>query len=400
MMQHSLAKKFVAWLLLIAVCFPLAGCWDQREVQNRQMALAVAIDVVDGSETAIESFVQSHGGKDFRLSVQLLAIEPSEGEEQGGANISSYVISGTGRLLSEISRNMLGQLGGPITWEHIQAIVISQAAAEAGGIDQLLDWFLRDAEMRWRIRLYITPDEAKPIIEYQPPNGEPNGLFLAGIGRNYLKNTHIVGGETELGFTSIRLDNNVSAPLPVIKLSDGVLKVGGMAIFKRGHLAGYMDEYGTLGSKLILGLEKSAIITTACRDHPSRIFAFELFHHDTRLRPHKSGDTIYYTLDIAMYGNIGEMEGCPEPHDHNVNDPEFIKKLELQFAQEVKQAVLYAYKRNQDLKTDTLRMGKKMQIAYPKQWEEIKHRWDDEVFPTIPLVVSVNVVIRQRGAHK
>lgn len=394
------AKSLVIWLLLPALCLPLAGCWDQRELQNRQMVLAAAIDVAEGSDKAHEQFVQPHGGKEFRLSVQFLDIEPQQGEQQSGAKISTFVISGTGRLLFEIARDLLGQLGKPMSWEHIQAIVISQAAIEAGGIEQLLDWFVRDPEMRWRIRVYVTPGEAKPIIEYQPLGGEPNGLFLAGIGRNYLKDPHIASADTELGFTSMRLDNKVPVPLPKIELAGDILKVGGMAVIKNGELAGYIDEYNTLGGKLIMGVEKSAIITTACKDHPDRIYAFELFRHDTRLTPHVSGDSIYYTLDIAMYGNIGELEGCPEPHDHQVSDTQYIRKLELQFAEEVKKMVYDSYKRQQALKADVLRMGKKMQISYPKKWAEVKERWDDEVFPAIPLVVSVNVTIKQLGEHK
>ncbi|SMD04556.1 Ger(x)C family spore germination protein [Sporomusa malonica] len=401
MIKGNKTKILMVWLLLIAACLPLAGCWDQRELQNRNMVLAAAIDVVDDNEQAHEQFVQPHGGRDFRLSVQLLEIEPrQQGEQRGGAKVGTYVISGTGRLLFEIIRDLFGQVGRPITWEHTQTIVISQAAVEAGGIDQLIDWFMRDAEMRWRIRVYITPGEAKPIIEYQPPSGEPNGLFLAGIGRNYVKDPHIASLQTELGFTSILLDNKTSTVLPKIELAGDILKVGGMAIIKKGELAGFLDEYDTFGAKLIMGIEKSAIITTVCKDHPNRIFAFELFQHDTRLEPHVSGDTIYYTLDIAMYGNIGEMEGCPEPHDHNLNDTQYVRRLELQFAEEVKQAAVHAYRAQQALGADTLRMGKKMQIRYPKKWAELKDKWDEEVFPTIPLVISVNVTIRQLGGHK
>ncbi|CVK18792.1 Ger(x)C family spore germination protein [Sporomusa sphaeroides] len=398
--KNNKAKSLVIWLLLAAICLPLAGCWDQRELQNRQMVLAAAVDIAEGDEKEQEQFAQPHGGKKFRLSVQLLDIEPQQGEQQGGAKISTFVISGTGHLFSEIERDMLGQLGKPMNWEHIQAIVISQAAIEAGGIGQIMDWFVRDIEMRWRIRVYVTTGEAKPIIEYQPPNGEPNGLFLSGIGRNYLKDPHIAGADTELGFLIIRMDNKVAAPFPTIQLTGDVLKVGGTALIMNGELAGYVDEYDSLGAKLITGLEKSAIITTACTKHPDRIYAFELFRHDTRLTPHVSGDNIYYTLDIAMYGNIGEMEGCPEPHEHEVRDPQYIRKLELQFAEEVKKAVYHSYKRHQALRADALRMGKKMQIRYPKKWAEIKDRWHKEIFPFIPLVVSVNVTIHQLGEHK
>lgn len=399
MIENNRAKRLTFWLLLIAICILLAGCWDQRELQNRHMVLAAAIDVVNDDAKPYETFVQPYGGREFRLSVQLLDIQPQEGQ-QGEAKVSTYVVSGTGRLFFEIMRDMFGQLGRPITWDHIQAIVLSQAAVDAGGIDQLLDWFARDAEMRWRIRLYITPGEAKPIIEYQPPGGEPNGLFLAGVSRNYVKNPHIGSVQTELGFASGRLDNKIPIPIPKIEVSGDILKVGGMAIVKNGHVIGYLDEYDTLGAKLILGIEKSAIITTVCKDHPDQVVAFELFQHDTQLESHVAGDSIYYTLDITMHGNIGEMQTCPEPHDHNPSDPQYIRRMELQFAEEVKRAIIHSYKRHQELKADVLDMGKKLEIRYPKKWAAIKDRWHEEIFPAIPLVISVNVSIRQSGERK
>ncbi|WP_371365674.1 Spore germination protein A3 [Sporomusa rhizae] len=399
MIKGSQAKSIMVWLLLSAICLPLAGCWDQRELQNRHMVLAAAIDVVDGDVKESETFVEAHGGRNFRLSVQLLDIEPQEGE-QGEGKERTYVISGVGRLFFEIMRDMFGQLGRPISWEHIQAIVISQAAVDYGGIDQLLDWFSRDAEMRWRIRLYITPGEAKPIIEYQPPGGEPNGLFLTGISRNYIKNPHIGSVQTELGYASGRIDNKIPIPIPKIELSGDIIKVGGIGIVKNGQVVGYLDEYETLGAKFIMGSEKSAIITTACKDHPDRVFALELYQHDTTLEPHVSGDNIYYTLDITVYGSIGEMQTCPEPNDHNLIDAEFLEKMEQQFAEEVQKTVVHAYERHQTLKVDSLGMGKKLQNKYPKKWIEIKDRWNEEVFPHVPLIVSVNVSIRHTADRK
>lgn len=399
MMKGNKVKFLLVWLLLSAICLPLAGCWDQRELQNRHMVLAAAIDVVDDEVKPYETFVEPHGGRNFRLSVQILDIEPQEGE-QNMPKERTYVVSGVGRLFFEVIRDMFSQLGRPITWEHIQTIVISQDAVNYGGIDQLLDWFSRDAEMRWRIRLYITPGEAKPIIEYQPPGGEPNGLFLTGISRNYIKNPHIGSVQTELGYASGRIDNKIPIPIPKIELSGDIIKVGGVGIVKNGQVVGYMDEYETLGAKFIMGIEKSAIITTACKDHPDKVFTFELFQHDTTLEPHVSGDNIYYTLDINMYGSIGEMQTCPEPNDHNLIDAEFLKRMEQQFAGEVRKLVVHAYERHQTLEADVLGMGKKLQNKSPKKWIELKDRWNEEIFPHIPLIVSVNVSIRHTADRK
>ncbi|HWR09446.1 Ger(x)C family spore germination protein [Sporomusa sp.] len=394
-------KQIGVWILLIALCLPLAGCWDQKELQNRHFALAVAIDAADGSESAAENFIQPYGGKQFRMSVELLDFEPSQSERGRTSPIKTYVVSNTGRSFFEMNRDMTGQLGKTISWEHIQAIVISEAALEAGGLDQLIDWFLRDNEMRWRMRLYITPGEAKSIIKYKSPSGEPAGIFLANAARNAFRNPHIVGINEDIGFTSGRLDKNLPLVLPKIELTENIIKLGGAAIIgKTGRLAAYLNDYDTMAEKFILGLEKGAVITTRCTAHPDYVLLYELFRHDTRLRAHVSGDNIYYTLDITMYGNIGELQRCPEPHDHANDDPEYVHKLELQFAKEVKQMVEHGLKVQQDMGIDVLSFGRELKIRYPGKWEEVKDRWDQDVFPTIPMVVSVNVNITRVGEHK
>lgn len=392
--------RLAVWLLLILCCLPLAGCWDQRELQDRHMVLAAAIDVADEPIGENETFVQPYGGQQFRLSMQMLNLEPSTEQQQTAAKAGTFIVSGVGRMLFEIVRDVLGQTSNSISWEHVQVIVISEAAIEAGGLDQLLDWFIRDAAMRWRIKLYITPGEAKSIIAYEPPSGEANGLFLAGILRNYAKNPHIAGSQTDLGFTASSLDNKQAVIMPKIELADNVIKVGGLAYIKNNRLAGYLNEYDTFGAKLFLGVEKSAVITSRCRDHPDNIYAFEVFQHDTRLQPHFEGDNLYYTLDITMYGNMNEKQRCPEPNDHDSSNPAYLRELEVQFAQEVKKAAEHALKVHQAMGIDGLKMGRRLRIYYPKQWEKLKDRWEDEVFPRIPVVISVNVIIRQVGEHK
>lgn len=396
----SVCRQLAVWMLLTALCLLLAGCWDQRELQDRHFALAVAIDATHGNESAAGNFIQPYGGKQFRMSVELLDFEPSQTVRGSLSPIKTYVITNDGRSLLEMERDMISQLGKPISWEHIQVIVISEDALAAGGLDQLLDWFLRDNEMRWRTRLYLTPGEAGAVIRFKPPSGEPAGIFLANAARNYFRNPHIVGIQ-DVGFTAGRLDKNLPLVLPKVVLSDNIIKLGGSAVIdKTGKLAAYLDEYETMAEKFIVGLEKGAVITTPCSDHPDYIFVYELFRHDTRLRAQVDGDNIYYTLDITMYGNLAEMQRCPESHAHASDNPAYVQKLERQFGQEVKQMVEHGIRVQQDMGLDVLFFGRKLKNSNPKKWEEVKDRWDKEVFPNIPVIVSVNVNINGVGEHK
>ena len=88
-------KKIIGCLLLLSLTALTAGCWDRRELQERNFVLAVGIDKVDNSKP-VETFVQPHGEKRYRLSLQLL--KPVSGGEAKDKS-KTYVISNTGESM-------------------------------------------------------------------------------------------------------------------------------------------------------------------------------------------------------------------------------------------------------------------------------------------------------------
>jgi len=395
----------IACIVLICLSILTAGCWDRRELQERNFVLAVAIDTADVGKPGMkpeneaevksaETFVQPHGTKRYRLSLQILKLG---GDEQ--AKSKTYVISNTGDSMFEMVRDMLGQSSKSLWFEHIQVIIISEAVLQEAGLGEILDFFRRDSEMRSRIKVYITPGEARALVEYTPQSKEAGGLYLSEIIRLHTRNTHVAGARTDLGFVSQYLDNNIDIMLPRIEVADKVVKVGGAAIFSKDRFVGYADEYAVAGRKFVAATEKSAIVTVPCPNHPDHQVIFELYRHDTRLSPHIDGDRIYFILDITMYGNIGELQGDIENDD--TMDSQYIHKLEAAFANEIEHNVRYSQDVFQkQLKADPLNaFTKKMKVYKPETWEKVKDQWDD-IYPEIPLIISVNVSIRGIGSHK
>lgn len=403
------ARTGVTAIILFCLCLVTVGCWDMKELQDRNFVLAVAIDTADAgakpgikAEEAsqvrrVETFVQPHGSKRYRMSLQILKLGASVGKEK--EENRTYVISNTGESLFEMTRDMLGQSSKSLWFEHVQVIVISEAVLTKVGLREVLDFFMRDSEMRSRIKIYVTPGEARELLEYNPPSKEPGGMYLANLVRLHTRNNHVMGAFTDLGYTTQYLDNKGNILLPRIEITDKVVKLGGSAVFKKDKFIGYADEYAIAGRKMIFSSEKSAIITAEIPEQPGHQVIFELYRHDTKFRPHVENGTIYYTLDISMYGNIGELEGDIEKD--NTMDPQYIRKLEKVFAEEIERNVLYAEKIfKKELRVDSVNLyAGKLQAYEPDTWEQVKDQWD-EIYPTIPLVISVNVSIRNIGSHK
>jgi Ger(x)C family germination protein len=401
-------KKMVSCMVLFCLCLLVTGCWDRRELQDRNFVLAVAIDMADAGvkpgldpEQAkkvkeTETFVQPNGRKRYRLSLQLLKFaQGGDGKEEA----KTYVISNTGESFFEMIRDMLGQSSKSLWFEHVQVIIINDAVLKQAGLAEIVDFFKRDSEMRSRIKVYVTPQTARSLLEYKPPSKEAGGMYLANLVRLHNRNNHVAGAQTDLGYTVRYLDTNSNVLLPRIEIADKVVKLGGSAVFKKDHFIGYVDGYAIAGLKFMYGTEESAIITAQCPDHPGEQMAFELFRDDTKLMPHVEGDRIYFTLDITMYGNLGELQG--DSGQDNTLDPEYIHELEVAFAKEVKQNVLYADRVfRQEMKVDCMsQFATKLKAYEPETWEKVKDQWD-EIYPSVPIIISVNVLIQKVSSHK
>lgn len=383
-------------LVLAGACFFTAGCWDRREIQERNFVLAVAIDKAEAEgkdSEPLQSFVQPYGKKKYRLSLQLLRIGQSDEGEKG----KTYVISNTGESMFEMVRDMLGQSSRSLWFEHIQAIVISEEVVKEDSLGKILDFFIRDAEMRWRIKVYITSGEAKKVIEFSPQNKEPGGMFLGAMVRLHPRSLHIAGTKTDMGYITQSLDNHSATGIPFLQLQDKSLKITGIAMFQDGIFKGHLDEYTVAGIKLIRGTEKSGVISFPCPEHPEKMLVFEIFHHDTRFLPHCEGEQIYFTLDIDMTGNIGEIQGCFNKHQKM--DGATLKVMEEAAASAVTACVANAWKVQQEMGVNAVAAEDKLRTHEPACWGNIKADWKER-FREIPLVVSVNVTVRNIGEHQ
>lgn len=405
-MRQSKVRQVLLIVLTLCISLFTAGCWDARELQERNFVLAAAIDVADagggpGDEKMrkAETFVQGHGSKKFRLSIQVLKLTGGGGggKSGGGSEESrTFILSNTGDSLFEMVRDTLGQSSKGLFWEHIHTIVISEAAVKEAGIAALTDFFRRDPEMRWRIRLLITPGEAREILEFKPPTGEPGGLYLSNILRTHIRNPHIPGARTDLGYLSQNIDNRQDFILPRIIKEGKILKVGGGAVFKKDKFAGYIDERTVYGTKFIYGTIKSGIIKVECKEHPGETLSFEIFNHDTRVRPYADGDNVYFVLDTFVRGNLAEVS-CGDHHD--TDSQEYLREAEVAFAEEIKRLVLYSHQTSQRMGVDFNKLGPRLKTADPKAWKQVEDRWDD-ILPTVPFIVSANVSIQGIGEHK
>ncbi|EGO64552.1 Ger(x)C family spore germination protein [Acetonema longum] len=400
--------KALAALAALVVLLSLisGGCWDLRELQDRHFVLAMAVDLADetgqsGHEKGInplETYTQTAGERKYRLSLQILKFTSSSGGPQRGEESKTFIISDTGASMFDMIRDMLGQSSKAIYFEHMQTVIFSEAVVRQAGIRPVFDLLLRDPEMRWRIKVFITPGQARSLLEFTPPTDEAGGIFLANIMENHSRTFHIAGAATDLGNISQALDAGNVALIPRIDLAGKVVKVGGLALLKAGKFIGYLDEYMTRGVKYVRGTSKSGPITIDCPEHPGNVWSFEMSDHRTKLEPHMVNGQIYFTLNITMRGTLAESLRLDDQDKKSGNQMQ-LPKVEQTVAKQIVKNIQDSQKLLQDMNADAFNLKTKLKAHNPKAWAAVKDRWD-EVFPTIPIYVSAEVIIRGIGEHE
>jgi len=389
--------------ILVVISMLTAGCWDMRELQNRHLVVAVGIDAAPPTAPQpTETFAQPYGSKRYRLSLQIVKFgggNSSGGEDgriQDQTTTKTFVIANTGQSMFEMVRDMMGRTSKTLYFEHLQTIIISEEAVRLAGLSPIIDFFRRDPEMRWRVSVYLTPGSAAKILEFNPPTGEPGGVYLHSIARNQRRSGHIGTLRNDLGFISQAMDNKDDVRIPAIVQAEDTVKLTGLALFKQTTFAGYVDEHVVQGLRIIDGSLRSAVIAAPCPEHPDNVLVFELYRHKTKLRPHVDGDNIYFTLDINMRGNLGEAS-CS--FQHKTFEAEYVARAETIFAQEIKKMASAAFSACQQLGVDAVRFGKKLRAYEPETWNKVKDNWR-EIYLTIPMQVSANVTISNMGSHQ
>ncbi len=393
----------LATAALFAACLLTAGCWDRVEIQERVFVLAVAVDVAEAGadkqpgRARMEGYAHPAPADRYRVTFQLIRFGGAKaGEEKAGGAGQTYVVTGRGPAIFAALRDALGESSKALWFENLQAVIFSQAAIERYGFPPLFDFFRRDAEMRWRAQVYITPGEAGKLLLIKPPTGEPGGIYLANVARRQKKDPHLPTDRTDVSFASQVLDAGADLMFPVVEPAGDTMKIKGAAIFKGERFLGYVDEYTVKGTRIVRATEKSALITFDCPDHPGSAVTFELFRHETILEPYVEGDRVRFTLDIAMRGNLGEVQ-CG--HLHNTMDPDYQIEVQKMIAAEVKRNAEYAVAVGQRLGWEMFYFRRSLQAYKPKDWARIKDRWD-EIYPTVQVEVKVRVSIINVGEHR
>ncbi|NLB43079.1 MAG: Ger(x)C family spore germination protein, partial [Clostridiales bacterium] len=274
-------------------------------------------------------------------------------------------------------------------------IVISEEIAREG-IEEILDFFGRDPEMRRRVKILVTKGEAKSALSVEPKIEDYSSIYLASIPINARSNSRIIH-KTDLGEVIKSIHAGFDFVLPMTEVADNEIKASGGAAFKYGKMVGWVSELEIDAIKLIRSLYLGGVITVSSPEHGQGIVTMEVTSAKSNITPVITGDEVVFNIDIKIKGNYAENVNM---HSHAQLDDSFMQKLEKAYEKEAQRICLNAANKMQvEYGADIFRLNQILQTEEPAYWKRISDQWDI-MYPHVEVNINADVTLQQVGLVK
>lgn len=394
-------------MMIVVLSLCITGCWDRLELEDRGFVIGVAIDAVKDEEA--EEMVQQEkadkpkGKQRFLVTYQFAiqgAISNAGGgtsSEEGGRNAgkASFNISSVGDTIDSITSQLVSRTSHIPYFEHLQLIVISEEVAQSElGFANVIDFFLREQEMRRSIKVIVAKGEARKVLEVTPALERLPVMYIRKISENSDESTRILP-VCRLGDLDKHLLRSESFAIQCIEGHKLDAKIVGSAVFqgKKNNLIGILDEDETAGLNFITEEVKRGVIKIKVHDHLV-VYDINSVKHRIKAVVNKKNE-IQFTVTVESEGTVGESFGSLDFLKPNIQ-----KDLEIKVAEEIERLMKETITKVQkEYKKDVLGFGAHLRGNHYDTWKQVKEEWDSgkNYFAQSHIQVEAKVKIRRSG---
>lgn len=368
--------KRLLLLLYMIIFIPLAtSCWDSREVDKLSIVTGMAIDKTEQGKYLVTFEVA-----DF--------IQSSEGQ-----TIKSILIESEGESIFEAARNALNINAPRLYFGHTTVAIFSKAVAREGML-KVLDFFLRDAEPRLSIDLFISEEEtAGEILRTKPLTSEFVAVEITDI-MDEQKNLSKALAVPAYKFVNALSGNGVSGMMTSLCATENngekTVKSCGMAVFKKDRLIGFIDEEDTFALCFVLDEVKGGVLVVDAGKREK--MALEIMNSTTDIKPSYENGEPSVKVKVNMKAALIDHSS-----ERNFNDKKgrevLVKMSEEQLKNKIEGIIR---KVQEDFGSDIFGFGDSFYRDLPKVWKEIEKEWDD-IFKNLKVTVEPEIKLTHTG---
>ncbi|RAP75250.1 Ger(x)C family spore germination protein [Paenibacillus montanisoli] len=371
----KLGKLALLTAMCISLLFVTSGCWNSRELNRLAIVTAMSIDKAENSNK-------------YELSFQVVMPGELSSSSKGGGNAPFNIYSVQSETLFEGIRKASKQVPRQLFFSHIQVVVLGERLAKAG-IEEIFDFFERSHEVRLTSMLLVARGSSptkliSAIVPLAPLQSEAlvgasefsakiwSGSPVIGLDDAIRK---LINPGSEPSISGLRIygnEQNVTKKQNVEQTRPPYhLEISGIAVFRGGKLAGWLDNGQARGYMFIVNHMRSTIMNLDCQDKPNGL-ALEIIKSKTKTDVSMKNGRAKVNIVVSAEGNVAEVK-CGIPLDKL----DVLTKLEQEWGYEAKANMMAAIQGAQKLQSDVFCFGEVLQRKHPKQWKQVQDRWDE-----------------------
>ncbi|WP_338555563.1 Ger(x)C family spore germination protein [Paenibacillus sp. KS-LC4] len=389
-------KNLLVFLLLSSL-FLTQGCWSSKEIEDLSVYAGLALDV--GERPDIERDLEGQGANYFKrdlitATIQIIPIKSFERQEKSKAKqvVKYSNLRLTGDSVFEIMRQYSTRRERPVIGHHLKVIVVSTKLAKQHQMDQLMDFALRDNDIRPSCRVFFSEGRAFDTFLSDQPEEVPAFRLNAMLNNSFRSNK--IMKEVNLTRIDGLLRSKQSFLLQNIVSSKGEIQFSGAGIIKgaTSKWIGNLNQENVESLSWIQGTGQGGLIKSY--DWRNKIITYEIKSMHSKTTAKLQGDAISFHVAIESTGRLIENWDTKE----NPSKLEYLEGAEKVFEKRLTTMINHVMQKTQSkYKVDVAGFGKVLAIKYPKKWKEIKDNWD-EVFSRVPVTFEIKLKITDFGS--
>lgn len=383
--------------ILCAICFSctltlLTGCWDRVEIDQRGFVVGVAVDKPEeGSKNIYKGTYQMIVPGGLKVS----SANSSSNNNNPHAGQAYFNISMTENSMPSIAARIAGRTSRSPYFEHLRMIIISgDAAKQKASLPDILDFYLRNSEMRRSVQILIADGKASDILGIFPNNESTPVSYISSIAKNNQKTNYMLQ-ESRIGDVHEFLIKHESFVIQKIKKEDGGVTLNGSAIFdgKTKQLLGFLNGEETQGLNFITKRIKGGIVESKVE---GQVVGLKVERSNRKIYVQQTNpEHLNFTIKIIVEGTLDKSIANIDPSEGKTVDA-LEKSLEDTITSTTHKVIK---KLQQTYKKDALGLGAYLYENHNKMWKPLADNWEDgaNLFSQAGIEVQVEVIVRRVG---
>ncbi|MGG1519388.1 Ger(x)C family spore germination protein [Paenibacillus oryzisoli] len=383
---------------LILLMLFLSGCWDRVEIDQRGFVTGVAVDM--GNVTEKQDQEAPKSVPTYRSTYQIIV--PAGLKQSGSSKEVStastggtyFNISAFGNSMPAISSKIAAETSRSPYFEHLKIIAISSDLAKgSNNIADIMDYFLRDNEIRRGVKILITDGPAKEVLSVDSLNEKYPIAYIESTINN-IKNNNAMVPATRIGDLHEQLLKNNAYVVQKIKSSHGKMSLTGAAVIdNKNRFVGFLSDEETQGLNLLKGDVKGGTLEVKL-DGQLLDFGFDNEH--SRITAVLEGNEIQkFMIAITAEGYIGKT--AEQLDLTKLNNITMLQKAIEEQIVHVCEATIHTLQSR--YQKDVIGLGEYLNQNHYRLWTALEADWNsgEHRFANIPIDVHASVDIRRIG---